>query len=437
MHRYLPVARCGSAHTPSTWSVYSIRPPGYISIHTKQRRGSGDNSNVSRHPAGRAASGARGRAARPADAGVMARRCFDAAPTGDVADIVRMDARAVEVVLLGCSSSPQCAGWRSAPAQDARLAGVSAATLPTAGVDCRASSSSSSTRITKSTAAMCRRVVAEILIDLLAVAPRQDGHGATWRDPPRCAASTFSAMPPTGSTCPARAIWRWACRVSRWTRAHSRSRWQCIRSASPSGRWNAHSALQSPKWSSLQTHVFSGVAVDIRHRPLASFAVDLPQVAQVPDRASALMCRTGAPGSVSQDFLRAFVGVVGRCARIDAECRRYRRRLGGRTSNYTARPGTTAASSDCSAPPLAHRRAHPARVPTCRLRRAGAQDSSRDHRTPDRIMSTAMKPDRDTRLPPSVRRLAKGDRDWRQAASARRAAASAATRPGGRGKEAP
>ena len=199
---------------------------------TKQRRGPGDKSSVSRHPAGRAAGGARGRAARPADSGVMAH----AAPTGDVADIVRMDARAVEVVLLVARprrSAP--AGTR--PAQDARPAGR----------ECRHAAHSR-----RGLQGQLQQLVDprhEVNGDNVLQSRRRDphrpacgcaaagGYGATWRDPPRCAASTFSAMPPTGSTCPARVIWRWACRASRWTRVHSRSRWQCIRSASPSGRW--------------------------------------------------------------------------------------------------------------------------------------------------------------------------------------------------------
>ncbi len=62
---------------------------------------------------------------------------------------------------------------RTRPAQDARPAGVSAATLPAAGVGCRANSSSVDPRHVVD-GDHAPQVVAEILIDLLAVALRQE-----------------------------------------------------------------------------------------------------------------------------------------------------------------------------------------------------------------------------------------------------------------------
>ena len=125
-----------------------------------------------------------------------------------------------------------------------------------------------------------------------------------------------------------------------------------------------------------------------------------------PDRASALMCRTGAPGSVSQDFLRAFVGVVGRCARIDAECRpidaasasgRATRRhdLDGRSQQRLL--GAAAGASP--SPPC--RGSQPAGMES---RRPGLESRPQDTRS-DNV--NGHDPNRNTRLRPSAPRLAK------------------------------
>ena len=87
-------------------------------------------------------------------------------------DGVLLDARVVEVVLL-VTRPRRSAPAGARPAQDARPAGVSAATLPAAGVGCWASSSSVDPRHAVD-GDHAPQVVVEILIDLIAVAPRQE-----------------------------------------------------------------------------------------------------------------------------------------------------------------------------------------------------------------------------------------------------------------------
>ena len=191
-----------------------------------------------------------------------------------------------------------------------------------------------------------------------------------------------------------------------------------------------HAVASSPHLAPDARGDTGGLVANPRRLPDSHTTPAPPQVAQVfPDRASASMCRTGAgigvarlPGRPRRRFVR--------CARVDAECHRYRRRLGVRDEQLYGTMWTTwmkliRVTRRPQAAATARRRRRRIAEPTLRgvqpvgmkSRRPGLeprpQDSGSDNVNGD-------DPNRDPRLRPSARRLEKetatrAGRLWRSA----------------------